>query len=505
MLRDLTCPIFCYCLTFAVTCIDIILKEIKPITSFNIIYLDRITFFANLIVFEQQQLIFQNSNISEICGMIMSQSHIRKLDFSFNLIIHMHKNCFASAKGLTILVLASNLITHLENCVFEGLHSLMLLNLTDNPIVTVKGKAFSELCSLRVLSLISMIPDFAPDTNVLTAESPELLEVSDMKMCCLVKSDTKCSAAVPWFFSCSDLLLSIEIKVVFYCVSLCIMYANLASIFAQRISNKKGPARSVASFLITVAINIVDLTLSLPLFIIWVADLVLQGNFGLKSGEWTKSVSCLVTWALFLNFNLLSPLVLLLLSVVRLQMVCNLSFKGSTFVRNRLAVIAVFCSFTSVCFTFLTWLVDLHLLNSNIALAICSPFLDPSNRLVVTKVVTGLTIIFQFVATGRILLIYTEMYRSLQRHRKLMKDMSVSKQRSNKPLIIQLVLVTSSNILCWIPCGVMYLMAMFLKKYPIQMLFWVTIAVNPLNSLTNPVVFIVSAVRKILNHYHKSQ
>ena len=65
-------------------------------------------------------------------------------------------------------------------------------------------------------------------------------------------------------------------------------------------------------------------------------------------------------------------------------------------------------------------------------------------------------------------------------------------QKSHAPLFIQIFLVTVSNILCWMPSGIIYLVALFLKKYPINLIIWSTIAITSINSVINPVVFIVA-------------
>ena len=75
---------------------------------------------------------------------------------------------------------------------------------------------------------------------------------------------------------------------------------------------------------------------------------------------------------------------------------------------------------------------------------------------------------------------------------------AMSKKNSNKRLIIQIIIITASNILCWIPSGIIYLISMFMKQYPIEMVIWTTIAVTPVNSIINPIVFVVTTIRKMV-------
>ena len=73
------------------------------------------------------------------------------------------------------------------------------------------------------------------------------------------------------------------------------------------------------------------------------------------------------------------------------------------------------------------------------------------------------------------------------------------KLKNNTTLMIQIIIITASNTLCWIPSGIIYLISLFMKKYLIDMVTWATIAITPVNSIINPVVFIVTTIRKIMS------
>ncbi len=76
---------------------------------------------------------------------------------------------------------------------------------------------------------------------------------------------------------------------------------------------------------------------------------------------------------------------------------------------------------------------------------------------------------------------------------------ALSKKQSNASLVVQIIVVSSSNILCWIPSNVIYLISMFMQEYPIDMIIWFMIAVMPINSVINPLVYIFTTIRKIKN------
>ena len=56
---------------------------------------------------------------------------------------------------------------------------------------------------------------------------------------------------------------------------------------------------------------------------------------------------------------------------------------------------------------------------------------------------------------------------------------------------IQIILLTLSNVLCWLPSSTVYLAALFLERYPIEMTMWTTGIVMSLNSVINPIIVLI--------------
>ncbi len=134
--------------------------------------------------------------------------------------------------------------------------------------------------------------------------------------------------------------------------------------------------------------------------------------------------------------------------------------------------------------------------NIHIPMGVCSPFVDPEDNTISIKIFAWFVVILQCSSTVAILVTYIKMFKSLQESQQRLKD-SVSKQRDNLPVIIQIIAITSSSILCWIPSCVVFLLSMFLTEYPIQMVVWIIIAVSPINSFLNPTIFLVLNFRKL--------
>ena len=132
--------------------------------------------------------------------------------------------------------------------------------------------------------------------------------------------------------------------------------------------------------------------------------------------------------------------------------------------------------------------------HGEIPFKLCFPFLDPSNSIVTIQILTLVVVIIQFICVFVIFVIYYMMVKYLKGIKNNLTEKGVS-SKSHLPIYVQVCLITVSNILCWIPSGIIYLVVMSLEKYPINLIIWSTIVITPINSIINPVVFIIGSVR----------
>ena len=63
-------------------------------------------------------------------------------------------------------------------------------------------------------------------------------------------------------------------------------------------------------------------------------------------------------------------------------------------------------------------------------------------------------------------------------------------------LKLQLISLSVSNIICWIPSTIIHLSSIFLERYPNELLMWTTVFAVPINSIINPITFIVKMKKK---------
>ena len=128
-------------------------------------------------------------------------------------------------------------------------------------------------------------------------------------------------------------------------------------------------------------------------------------------------------------------------------------------------------------------------MNSSIPSTLCLPFIDPSNSNIFIKIITISIGICQILASLLICLSYLFLVTMLRQSK---YGIQKSKNTSRSGVILQLLIVTVSNLLC--PSNTIYLLSLFLSSYPTDILIWTTIAVTPINSIINPIVFIVTTL-----------
>ncbi len=428
------------------------------------------------------------------CVIFRNSKWLLSLNLSFNHIASLKTECFHNSPNLNVVAVLNNVVSVVRKSTFEGLIFLQIVDLSN--ICLRHLNTFTELGinQLRVLSLHNnSLSDL--EENIFRSMTLTSLQTDDFHLCCMLPQETHCSEEVPWYFGCS-ILLTTAVKVTFYCVSVVIFLANTCSLVVQVVSQRKQSNKAMA-FSFTVGwINAADLTCSVSLVILWVSDLAFGDTFPYKDSKWRSSATCFTEFGLVVNFVIIYPLLLSFLSCSRFMVVehpMTTKFKSCEFVLKCLASFTGFSFLVSVLFTLVTWGT---VTNQELPFFLCSPFVDPSASVVTVDILTWYTSILTLSASIFIIVIYIKLFLSLKASQKNIQA-ARSKQASNFALVAQLIILTGSNLVCWIPTSVLYLTSGFLLKYPTEMLLWIQVAVTPINSIVNPIVFIVTSVRNV--------
>ncbi len=501
-LSTITCPVQCHCLTFSVAChnISITADFMKSISVFRIFFFAMTSSRSPNIVTTPGiiSLTAKHLNMPHFCKQLEINTTLTILDVQFSCVSNITSNCFTEQNSLIAIYLNNNKITEIHLHAFNNLVHLKFLNISHNRLCRMDRDSFVSLPLLQFLSVINISLKEVEVLQNLENLDFKYLEASDFVFCCVKQDTINCSLDMPWFVSCSDILINISIKITCYTMSSIILF-NVLSIILHSVSHNNNSEKAKANNFLVIAVNVVDISCSLPLLLLWIEDLIYKGRYILL--VWKSSAVCYIISGLFLFYNYLSPFVLGLLALSRLMVVAKpleTRFTEASFVLKVIfAFFGIVCVFVVIC-TLLLWIINHFVLNSDIPLTVCSPFVDPQNLNTLTKIFTWMMVSFQMVSIITIIVFYVKLFLSLKKSQEKVKNV-VSKQRDNLPLVLQLIVITGSNIFCWIPSCVIFLVSIFLDQYPIKMIVWTIIAVTPINSVLNPIVFIVLVCRKLLS------
>ena len=493
--KDITCPINCQCLALAISCKQGKLPTVKALLPFMYISLhnsDDITFsyvMTRAPNVNYLKLKFNDIIMQDICN-CQKCSQLFIFDVAFNLIEIIKKQCFHGYHQLLALNINDNLIRHIEDQSFTNLQSLKFVNLSNNNILNVPQFIFLNINFLNVIS-IKNNPLRSIHENAFQDVKVKLIESTSYQICCIVNQKVKCNAEKPWYISCSDLLSTRSMKFIYILMSIFILFVNIFSIFSHATLRKSKPTY----FITVVSVNMTDMLCGLYLCLIWITDLYFQGKFISHERHWRSSFLCFTAFGMSIWFSIVTPLILLFLSFLRLIVVVNplsIKLKNTRSMFKCLLTIILISMSVATVLTFL-----MKFTQEKVPLNLCLPFVDPTNSILLIKVIAWCVAVLQVIISVMILASHSFLVQNLRQYHMKM-DSNKEKQQSNKTIIIQLALITVSNIICWVPTNIIYLTSLFLPRYPTDSVIWTTVLVTPLNSMINPTVFTVTLLKGLV-------
>ena len=380
-----------------------------------------------------------------------------------------------------------NLIRHIEDQSFTNLQSLKFVNLSNNDILNVPELIFFNINLLNMIS-IKNNPLRSIHENAFQNVKVKLIETTSYQICCIVNQKTKCNAEKPWYISCSDLLSTGSMKFIYMLMSIFILFVNILSIFSHAILRKTKPTY----FVTVVSVNITDMLCGLYLCVIWITDIYFKGKFISHERHWRSSFLCFTAFGMSIWFSIVTPPILLFLSWLKLIAVVNplsIKWKDIRSIFKCLLTIVIIAMLIAIVLTFL-----MKFTQEKVPLNLCLPFVDPTNSVLLIKVIAWCVAVLQVIISVLILASHSFLVQTLRQYHMEMNS-NKKKQHSNKTIIIQLALITVSNVICWIPTNIIYLTSFFLTRYPTDLVIWTTVLVTPLNSMINPTVFALTLLK----------
>ncbi len=494
-LNNIRCPTECQCFLFAISCnewtfsetnmiyphIFLLLSHSETHLLQPILQMFKNTFFLHVVGY----------HIKSVCG-ITFPGKLLDLHLQNNSLEDMKNDCFEGLKALKSLDLANNRISMFTSSTFQTLKVLQFLNLSSNPLNFLPA-SFIQTSKQIFMSL--HVDDLQHiNIDALAEGTTKIVDTNHFHICCIIPVKSKCNDQVPWFISCGDLLQSLSARIFLIVASVLIFVLNAMSVAVQVATRHLGKAFVV----IVVTLNLSDSLIVTYLSLIWVSDMKYQGIFIVNEHLWRSSVTCFLAFGFNFWFCMITQLQVVFLTLSRYIIVAfpfNTHFKSTKFVTKSEICILIGSQCSSAILTLTTAFV-----HGSLPFVLCLPLVDPTDSVVLIKIVTWTVAITQVVTTIVVLVLHIMLLQQL-----LDSQKNVGKGGPSFALKVQLAIITLSSVLCWFPSGVVYITAMFLSQYPIQMIIWTTGVDLPINSITNPVLFTVTSIRRYIKEMPKSK
>ena len=336
-----------------------------------------------------------------------------------------------------------------------------------------------------------------------------MIGTDDYRVCCLMDfTDTACSTKPLWPQSCKIMLTTVVAKIIIVCEFIMIFLFNLVSLF-KHISNLtfdklhlplitcgksklKKKCRNVSSFSIVILFVIInDVLFGAHLVVLFYIDLYYGNSYVVYAKEWLKSLACKILG--FMSFfAMLNSLFLLTLAAISRLFVVKFPFNShfkSVKIFIRYIIGGILCDV--VCCIVVAYIYGFVEQNNFMPSPVCI-YLGETFKSPVVKnvtVVVAFLQIFCFIITT---VIYVVIMGTLK-NQNIKKNVEAEQQ-----VLIQVLLVTATNAICWIPSSILYLTSIAMETYPTSLIMWNVILINPVNSVINPIIFcIIPMVRGV--------
>ena len=486
------CPENCYCLALIIRCKDI--EGIPPglqmgylsvhFINCNVVVLDDLLdHFNKAILFD-----LSRNNISKICNVPLPTS-LKKFNLSWNVIFEITTICFVP-NSMQDLQLSNNKISQIETNCFAPCKCLNELDLSNNPLTELPSSMFSKQLVLERL-ILNNIKLVNANERVFSELKIGIVFATNYHICCLAPPMSTCAMEIPWHVSCSSLLSSNSLRISYTTVCVCNIVFNFVCILLH--VSQQGVFQS--AFIITVVfVNFTEMLYGVYLGIIWITDRINSGLFFLKEEEWRSQSLCFAAFGLVVWYVLLCQCVLFLMSLSRLMVVefpLDSVFKCTHFVKKLLLSAASGSFLAGFVSAFLS-----KITTDKLPTNLCLPFVDPFGTVTLIKILTWCVVLTQLITSCLITIMYALLLYSLKKSQKEIAKSQSKQTHNNWFLCIQLVAIVSTNVLCWLPANCIFLSTMFLAKYPVEMVTWTTVVGLSINSVVNPVIFILVWTRQ---------
>ena len=488
-LRGGHCFLDCTCFQFAMMCDKGPINH-RKLEQLPYVYY-HLTFISSLVtsVLRNGAALIVNiahNSIHQICGSLKESTLLTMLDLSHNLVEKLTRKCFSGHRHIRKLILTNNSLSDIQPKAFNNLQKLFLVDLSLNNLNTLPIGAFTNVVHLIILILHSN-PLKDIHYNMFIGISLDIVHSNNFQVCCIANSQFICTKPKLSYYYCGNLLINYQLSICFMITTLLILFANCTLLFSlfQNYNTFGKPY-----LIIEISMILTNLFLLFLFTVLWSADLYYSYRFVIKMFTWQESVLCTLVMSGFLLYSLFQPFLLTILSIGRLMVVLypfKSKFKSLGYTL-KIIVLGLTCmALISVIFGYA---IRFQVLQNNL----CSPFVDHREKNLIIWVTTIVMAVIHLVTVISTTSMYTLMIKEMIRSQ---ISIRATKMKSSGVNIIKhVILLTTSKILCWIPASIIFLTALIVEKYPVEMVHWATALIFPNNAIIIPIILTLNSQHK---------
>ena len=510
LLHDLQCPLPCSCLLFAITCtllepikyslLRIFEKMIYISVSGNPLYYD-----FNLfdLFYKVKFLTINGFLLPDICTTLHISKYVSTLTLNIvnNSVTLLKSHCFVSQIYLLSLNISFNTVKSVHELTFINLFRLGNLDVSYNEINSLTPRMFLGIENIKHLIIVGN-PLKEIDAYLLVQFSQlQFILTDNFRLCCIRPNIYSiCTAEVEWPASCKDLISNIYIYISLWIITLSVVLLNLTSflylVHTPKIKTQlKGHFQAIAKCL-----NISDLTCGAYMTFILAATVHFKNTFAVNELQWRGHIACKVAASTFTFFQISSVSVIIFMTLARLLISINpLKSRFRNFSFSTKCLIGTFLN-ALILAAILTF-VNIYFSKSMLLpTALCNIFYDPLVNYV-NKYSAIFLAVLQLGTSLAVAIMNIVLYNKTNDSFKI--QMNKKKITAQRQMIIQIIMITGTNILCWVPSGIIYILSVVIQSFPTDILLYTTIYVTPLNSLVNP-IFVMLVNKRTVTKSNRS-
>ena len=396
--------------------------------------------------------------------------------------------------ALRVLDLSRVHLKVLTQSFLSALPELQVVNLSAAGVDVLQGGGFRSSRKLRVLDLRGCpLTDFPPDVFQ-GLDDLQAVYADNYKLCCPVVLPSSftvqnCHAPSDEVSSCEALLRSATYRVFLSVFAALSLVGNMGSfVYRVFIQRKK---KSLSFDMFVSHLCVADFLMGVYLAVIGVADRLYQGTYLWEDTSWKDSVACKVAGFVSLVSNEVSALIIALITLDRF-LVLRFPFSNFRF-EARSAQVA--------CFS--VWMLGVLLAGLPLLsltdgwrfygqTGICIPLPVtrsdfPGHSYAFGVMIVANFVLFVVIAAGQVFIYWSIRINA-------MSSNQTTRQSHDLTIARRLLTVAMSDFLCWVPIGLLGLLASSGTPISGEVNVAMAIFVLPFNSALNPFLYTLNVV-----------